>query len=95
MKNLQFKLSKDVLKKDHKWLKRDFKKDEIVYLYTGYTYYCIREKGLACSLDGNMPFFELPATALFINYQGKEYSVFMTETGSGYSMLYCRFNGSV
>jgi len=85
---LRLKLSKDVLKKDFKYLNRDFKKGELVYLHTGETFGCIGKNGLACTLDGNLPFFELPAGVLSIEYEGKEYGIFMTEEGSNYSELY-------
>lgn len=90
MKNFQLTLAKDVLKKDHKWLKRDFKKGEQVYLFTGSTYGCIGKNGLACTLDGQLPFFELPATALAIKHEDKEFGIFMTEQGMGYQLFYCK-----
>ena len=87
---LKLKLSKNISKKEFKWLKRDFKKGELVYLHTGETYGCIGKNGLACTLDGNLPFFELPAGVLSIDYQDKEYGIFMTEEGAGYSELYAK-----
>ena len=90
MKNLQLTLAKDVLKKDHKWLNRDFKKNEQVYLFTGSTYGCIGKNGLAFTTDGELPFFELPATALSIKHEDKEFGIFMTEQGMGYQLFYCK-----
>jgi hypothetical protein len=90
MNNLQLTLVKDVLKKDHKWLKRDFKKGEHVYLFTGSTYGCIGKNGLAFTADGELPFFELPATALSLKYENKEFGIFMTEQGMGYQLFYCK-----
>jgi hypothetical protein len=90
MKKIQLTLAKDVLKKDHKWLKRDFKKGEQVYLFTGSTYGCIGKNGFACTLDHQLPFFELPATALAIKHEGKEYGIFMTESAMGYQLFYCK-----
>lgn len=89
MKKLQFTLNKNILKKDYKWLNRDFKEGETVFLFTGNTYGCIGENGIACCLDANPPFFELPATALSVNYFGKDFTIFMMEQGSGYNELYC------
>lgn len=59
----QFKLLRRVTKKECPWLDRSFKKGEVVHEFTGHTYGCIGA-GIACSLDGNNPFFELPINAL-------------------------------
>ena len=59
----ELKLKRDVLQSEFKHLKRDFKKGEIVYLYGRYTYGCISESGVACTIDGKLPFFELPKNA--------------------------------
>ena len=60
----KYKLIRDITKKECPWLDRTFKKDEIVYKYTGYTYGCISE-GLAVSEKLNeTPFFELTYAAL-------------------------------
>lgn len=90
MKTLQLTLSKNITQKEYQWLKRDFEKGDIVILFTGSTLNCIGENGVICSLDGKMPIFELPATALQVSYLDKEFSVFMTEIGSRYSALYCK-----
>lgn len=47
-------------------LHRDFREGEEVYLYQGPTYGCISHNGVACSVDGNLPFFELPKNAVII-----------------------------
>ena len=89
MEKLQFTLNKNILKKDYKWLNRNFNEGETVYLFTGNTYNCISENGIACRIDGEGSFFELPATALSVSYLGKDFTVFMTEQGPGYNELYC------
>ncbi len=58
------RLTRDVLQSEYKHLQRDFKKGDIVYLYNGNTYRCIGESGVACTIDGKLPFFELPKNAL-------------------------------
>ena len=57
-------LTRDVTPAECPWLSRTFIKDEIVYRFDGYTYGCISPGGIACSLDGAFPFFELPRSAV-------------------------------
>lgn len=62
---VRYELTRDVTRNECHWLERDFKAGEIVQLYRGYTYGCIDHKnGIACSVDGKTPFFQLPRTAL-------------------------------
>ena len=51
---MKLTLTKDVLKKEYKWLKRDFQKGEVLNLHTGNTFNCIGENGIACTI----PFME-------------------------------------
>jgi hypothetical protein len=90
MKKVKLTLTKDILKKDYKWLSRDFKSGEQVYLYTGSTYGCISKNGLACKLDGGDSFFELPTTVLALKHEEKEFGIFMTEQSMGYQLFYCK-----
>jgi hypothetical protein len=90
MKNLKLTIIKDILKKDYKWLSRDFKSGEQVYLYTGSTHGCISKNGLACTLDEGDSFFELPTTVLGLKYEDKEFGIFMTEQNLGYQLFYCK-----
>jgi len=62
----KFRLFRDVPISECSWLRRDYKKGEIVYEYPLYTYGCINEEtGIACSEnDSESPFFELPKDAL-------------------------------
>jgi hypothetical protein len=90
MENLQLILNRDITKADHRWLDRDFKKNETVFLYNGYTYNCIGNDGLACSLDGMEPFFELPITSLDVFYSGNQYGIFITERSMGSFKIYCK-----
>ena len=90
MKNFQLTIAKDILKKDHKWLARDFKKGEQVTLFTGATYGCIGKNGIACCTDDKHVFFELPETTLSIKHENKEFGIFMTERGMGYRTFYCK-----
>lgn len=87
---MRLTLIKDVLKKDYKWLKQDFKKGEVLYLFTGETYGCIGENGIACSLDGNLPFFELPTTVLSVKHDEIEYGIFMAEQNENNNIFYCK-----
>lgn len=61
---MKLQLIRDVTQSECHWLSRDFKKGEVLYEYTGCTYGCITPDGIACSLDGEIPFFELPESAL-------------------------------
>ncbi|MBK6836107.1 MAG: hypothetical protein IPG89_18275 [Bacteroidetes bacterium] len=90
MKNIKLTLNKDVLKKEHHWLKRDFKKGEEFIMYLGYTHGCISKTGIACSTTGKLPFFELPTNQLSFTYEGKEFGIFMKERGWNYRTYYCK-----
>lgn len=90
MKKFEMTLSADVLKKDHKWLDRDLKKGEVVYMFYGNTNGCISEKGIACTSGKATEFFELPATKLAIKHNEKDFGIFMTEQGMGYQLLFCK-----
>jgi hypothetical protein len=57
-------LIRDVTREECYWLKTTFKKGDKVHRFTGVTYGCISYSGVACSVDGKKPFFELPANAL-------------------------------
>lgn len=90
MKNIQLTLARDIFKKDFKWLDRDFKKGEQVKLQNGSTYGCISKNGIACGTDENDCFFELPATALSLRHEGKDFGIFMTEQRMGHQLFYCK-----
>ena len=58
-------LTRDVLQSECKWLKKDFLKGEIVYLFEGATYNCISRNGFPFTIELNTePFFELPKNAV-------------------------------
>jgi hypothetical protein len=57
-------LTRAVTVEECHWLDRDFAEGEMVYEYTGAVYGCITDSGVACSLTGDTPFFELPIDAL-------------------------------
>ena len=58
-------LNQDVLKKNHPWLERDYKKGETVYEYTDHTYGCITDSGIAVTeVEDEIPFFEVPIEAV-------------------------------
>lgn len=63
---MQYELTRDVTKEECHWLDEDRKKGTIVYEYVGHTYGCISPHGIAVTSnpDGDIPFFELPHTAL-------------------------------
>ena len=58
-------LIRDVTQLECDWLERPFKKGDIVYSYTGFTYGCISDTGSAFTLfENKYPFFELPNDAV-------------------------------
>lgn len=59
-----YKLIRNVTPSECRWLERIFLKDEIVHKFYGNTYGCVSDEGIACSIDGDTPFFELPYRAL-------------------------------
>ncbi|MDX2001367.1 MAG: hypothetical protein SFW35_02990 [Chitinophagales bacterium] len=62
-------LNKDLLKADHRWLKRDFLAGEQLFLWRGLTHGCIGPDGIAvCLVDEETPFFEVPTSALEIEW---------------------------
>ncbi len=90
MKNMQLTLSKNLLKRDYKWLYRDFKKGEQLYLLMGSTEGCVGKNGITCCTNDNASFVELPITTLTIQHENKEFGIFMTELGKGYQLFYCK-----
>lgn len=70
---VQCTVTKDLEKKEFRWLKRDFKKGEQLFLWRGLTHGCIGPDGIAvCLVDEQTPFFELPKVALEIHWPAKE-----------------------
>ena len=90
MKNLQLTLTKDVLKKDHRWLARDFKKGEHTYLCRNQTIKGVEKNVMTCSMDGRLPFFDLPIDAICIEHKDKNYGIFLTEKGISYTKYYAK-----
>lgn len=60
----QYTLERDVTTEECSWLKRDYKKGEVVYRYTGATYGCIGSGVPVTEQEGVEPFFEIPADAV-------------------------------
>ena len=60
----EFKLNRKVTVAECPWLDRDFEQGETVVPFYGATYGCIGPRGAAYSLDGDNPFFELPADSV-------------------------------
>lgn len=62
---MEYILIRNVTKKECSWLKRTYKKGEIVYRYNKCTYGCIGPYGIAFSeVPNKEPFFELPYDAV-------------------------------
>ena len=58
----KYMLTRDVTMSECPWLKRDFKKGETVFVFSGCTYDCISKGGKAFTWEekGGGIFFELP-----------------------------------
>ncbi len=66
-KSIVYELTRNIARTEFRWLKRDFKKSEIVYRYYGPTYDCIGCNGYAFTIKPNeLPFFELPKDSVSI-----------------------------
>jgi len=63
---VKFQLTRDVTQTECDWLRKTFKKGDIVYKFYGATYGCISPNGIAITEDSNggNPFIELPRDAL-------------------------------
>ena len=58
-------VTRDITRKECRWLKEDIPAGTVVYLYDGHTYQCISDAGMAVTNEPDKPpFFELPHDAL-------------------------------
>ena len=90
MEKLSLQISRDLLKKDHPHLPRDFKKGESLAALASDGKNLLGQNGLVCHLKGQLATFELPLTYLAILYKNSAYGIFMTGQGEGYHELYCK-----
>jgi hypothetical protein len=90
MRKLSLHISRDLLKKDHPHLPRDFKKGESVEALASEGKNLLGKHGLVCHLKSQTVAFEIPATLLAILYKNNAYGIFMTGQGAGYQELYCQ-----
>lgn len=90
MRKLSLQISRDLLKKDHPQLPRDFKKGESLEALAIDGKNLLGQNGLVCYLKGHTATFELPATYLTILYKHTAYGIFMHAQGEGYQELYCK-----
>ena len=59
-----YQLTRDVTPQECSWLKRTYYKGERVQAFIGFTYGCIGPNGIACSDNGDNPFYELPKDSI-------------------------------
>ena len=90
MEKLSLQISRDLLKKDHPHLPRDFKKGESLEALAIDGKNHLGQHGLVCHLKGQTATFELPLTYLAILYKNSAYGIFMQGQGEGYQDLYCK-----
>ncbi len=88
MEKLSLQISRDLLKKDHPHLPRDFKKGESLAALASDGKNLLGQNGLVCRLKGQLATFELPLTYLAILYKNSAYGIFMQGQGEGYQDLY-------
>jgi hypothetical protein len=58
------RLTRDVSPEQYPWLGRELREGTELVAFRGATYGCIGPDGVAMSLDGDNPFFEIPRDAL-------------------------------
>jgi hypothetical protein len=90
MEKLSLHISRDLLKKDHPHVPRDFKKGEAVEVFASDGKKLLGQNGLVCHLKGQTATFELPLTYLATLYKNSAYGIFMQGQGDGYCELYCK-----
>lgn len=90
MEKLSLHISRDLLKKDHPHLPRDFMKGEAVEVFASDGKKLLGQNGLVCHLKGQLATFELPATYIAILYKNAAYGIFMKAKGEDYQELYCK-----
>jgi hypothetical protein len=62
---IQLIVTRDITRKECRWLSKDIPAGTVVYDYGGHTYQCISKTGRAVTeVDDTPPFFELPRDAL-------------------------------
>ena len=60
----RMRVTRDVTRAECPWLRRDFEAGTLLVEYLGFTYGTISANGTAVSVDGGVPFFELPTSSL-------------------------------
>ena len=90
MKKLSLQISRDLFKKEHPYLPRDFKKGEAVEALASDGKNLLGKNGLVCHLKGQLAPFELPFTYVAVLYKDAAYGIFMQGQGEGYQDLYCK-----
>lgn len=66
---LRLTLVRDVTPDECDWLDRTWHAGDVVRRFMGATYGCITYSGVACCVDDDGPFFELPTSALKVTYE--------------------------
>lgn len=62
---LKGKINRKLSAKEYVWLKKTLKKGKVVYLYTGQTFGCVSDDGVAITRKPDKtPFFEVPRDAV-------------------------------
>ncbi len=62
----KYTLTRDVLRTDDgSYADKDYFKGDIIFKYSGCTYGCVSDDGMAmCEIEGEGPFFQMPRDAL-------------------------------
>jgi len=80
MKKLQLKLTKDISKKDFPSLNHDLKKGETFYLNPEDNKCSVNPEGILSVMDENLKIHKIPAGVLSVSENGKDYTIFLTES---------------
>lgn len=62
-------LKRDITQNECEWLPRELKQGETVYEYTGHTYGCISETGIAVLIQEDNSFYEIPLNSVEKSYE--------------------------
>ena len=63
---MKFTTTREVTRKECHWLREDIPEGTTLYKFTGATYGVIGD-GIAMTMDGDTPFFEIPRDAIVLD----------------------------
>ena len=88
MKKLQLKLTKHISKKDFSFLNHDLKIGETFYLNSEDKKCSVNAEGILSVMDENLKIHKIPAGVLSVSENGKDYTIFLTESSEAVGELF-------